>query len=114
MTEDAGFLRRLRSRGEEVLTQVSAELSQNPRFVQAMAGAMRGKEKLDGVVGRALRQMNVPTRSELKRVVARIDALEHEVRALKAGARRKPAARRKTSARRTDTARRKATARRDG
>jgi len=46
MTVDSGFLKRLRSRGEEVFTQVSAELSSSPRFMQAMAGAMRGKEIL--------------------------------------------------------------------
>lgn len=83
MAEDSGFLNRLRSRGQEYLTQVSAELSQNPRFMQAVAGAMRGKEKLEEAVGRVLRQMNVPTRSELKRAVARIDALEKELGARK-------------------------------
>ena len=83
MAEDSGFLNRLRSRGHEYLTQVSAELSQNPRFMQAMAGAMRGKERLEEAVGRVVRQMNVPTRSELKRAVARIDALEKELLALK-------------------------------
>jgi hypothetical protein len=83
MADDSGFLGRLRSRGQEVLTQVSAELGQNPRFMQAVAGAMRGKEKLEEAVGRALRQMNVPTRSELKRALARIDALEKQVAALK-------------------------------
>jgi hypothetical protein len=83
MPIDPGFLSRLRSRGEEVLTQVSAELSTNPRFMQAMAGALRGKEKLEEGVGRVLRQMNVPTRSELRRAVARIDALERELASLK-------------------------------
>ena len=83
MSDDTGFLNRLRERGQEYLTQVSAELSQNPRFMQAMAGAMRGKEKLEKAVGRVLRQMNVPTRSELKRAVARIDALEKELAALR-------------------------------
>jgi hypothetical protein len=83
--KDTGFLNRLRSRGQEVLTQVSAELSQNPRFMQAMAGAIRGKEKLEKAVGRVLRQMNVPSRGEWKRVVARIKALEKEVAAHKRG-----------------------------
>jgi len=92
MTVDAGFLNRLRSRGEEVLSQVSAELSSNPRFMQAMAGALRGKEKLEQAVARVLRQMNVPSRSELKRALARIDALEREMAALKAKARAKPKA----------------------
>jgi polyhydroxyalkanoate synthesis regulator phasin len=82
---DAGFLNRLRSRGQEVLTQVSAELGQNKRFMQAMAGAMHGKELLEEAVGRVLRQMNVPSRSEWKRAVARIEALEKEVAALKRG-----------------------------
>jgi hypothetical protein len=85
MEEDDGFLNRLRSRGQEVLTQVSAELGQNKRFMQAMAGAMRGKERVEEVVGRVVRQMNVPTRSELKRAVARIDALEKQLAALKRG-----------------------------
>jgi polyhydroxyalkanoate synthesis regulator phasin len=83
MADDSGFFDRLRSRGQEVLTQVSAELGQSPRFQQAVAGAMRGKEKLEEAVSRVLRQMNVPTRSELKRAVARIDALEKEMTALK-------------------------------
>jgi polyhydroxyalkanoate synthesis regulator phasin len=87
MTVDHGVLGRLRSRGEELLTQVSAELSSNPRFMRAMAGAMRGKEKIEAGVERVLRQMNVPTRGELKRATARIDALEREIQALKAKAR---------------------------
>ena len=96
MTVDSGFLNRLRSRGEEVLTQVSAELSSNPRFMQAMAGALRGKEKLEQAVSRVLRQMNVPSRSELKRALARIDALEREVAALKRRSRAKAAAKRRS------------------
>jgi len=92
MTDDSGFLNRLRSRGEEVLTQVSAELGSNPRFMRAVAGAMRGKEKLEEAVARALRQMNVPSRAELKRALSRIDALEREVAALKAKPRAKTSA----------------------
>lgn len=98
MTLDPGLLNRLRSRGEQVLTQVSAELSSNPRFMQAMAGALRGKEKLEEAISRVLRQMNVPSRSELKRALARIEALEREMATLKmkarARTRARPAARR--------------------
>ena len=96
---DTGFLNRLRSRGQEVLTQVSAELSQNPRFMQAMAGAMRGKEKLEEAVSRVMRQMNVPSRSELKRALARIEALEKQVASLKRAGRKTSAggARRRTT-----------------
>jgi polyhydroxyalkanoate synthesis regulator phasin len=99
MTVDRGLLDRIRIRGEEVLTQVSAELMSNPRFMKAMEGAMRGREKLEEAVGQALKQMNVPTRSELKRAVSRIETLEREVAALKAKAKARPAAQRKPTAR---------------
>jgi len=95
MTIDQGLLDRLRSRGEEVLTQVSAELMSNPRFLKAMEGAMRGKERLEEAVGQALKQMNVPTRTELKRALSRIETLEREVASLKAKARSRPAVPRK-------------------
>jgi polyhydroxyalkanoate synthesis regulator phasin len=98
MKVDHGLLDRLRSRGEEVLTQVSAELMSNPRFLKAMEGAMRGKERLQEGVGQALKQMNVPTRTELKRALSRIETLEREVASLKK-ARPRPAAARKPVAR---------------
>jgi polyhydroxyalkanoate synthesis regulator phasin len=108
MTVDQGLVERIRSRGEEVLTQVSAELMSNPRLAKAVEAAMRGKVKVEEAAGKAFRQMNVPTRSELKRALSRIDTLEREVAALKARAKgrpfppRKPAARppRKPAARR--------------
>ena len=99
MTVDRGLLDRLRSRGEEVLTQVSAELMSNPRFLKAMEGAFRGKERLGEAVGQALEQMNVPTRTELKRALSRIETLEREVLSLKTKAKARPAAPRKPVAR---------------
>jgi polyhydroxyalkanoate synthesis regulator phasin len=106
MTIDRGILDRIRERGEEVLTQVSAELASSPRLAKAVEGAMRGKQKLEEGVGRALRQMNLPTRSELKRALSRIESLEREVAELKAKAKpraraaapRRPAAARKARA----------------
>lgn len=99
MTVDRGLLDRIRSRGEEVLTVVSGELMSNPRFLKAMEGAMRGREKVEEAVGQALKQMNVPTRSELKRAVSRIETLEREVAALRAKAKSRPAAPRKPAPR---------------
>jgi polyhydroxyalkanoate synthesis regulator phasin len=99
MTVDRGLLDRIRTRGEEVLTQVSGELMSNPRFMKAMEGAMRGREKLEAAVGKVLKQMNVPTRSELKRAVSRIETLEREVAALKARAKARPAPARRPAAR---------------
>jgi hypothetical protein len=88
VTTQRGVFDFLRARGEEFLTQVSNELMGNPRFIQAMQTAMRGKEWMDQAAARALRTMNVPTRTEFKRAVARIDALEREL----AEARRQAAA----------------------
>jgi polyhydroxyalkanoate synthesis regulator phasin len=103
MTIDHGLLDRLRSRGEEVLTQVSAELMSNPRFMKAMEGAIRGKEKLEEAARKAVEQMNVPTRTELKRALSRIETLEREVTSLKAKAKAPSAAARRPAARKART-----------
>jgi polyhydroxyalkanoate synthesis regulator phasin len=105
MTVYRGLLERIRTRGEEVLTQVSAELTSNPRFMKAMEGAVRGKAKLEEAVGQALKQMNVPTRTDLKRALSRIETIEREVAGLKAKAKARPAQARKPAARRPKTAR---------
>jgi polyhydroxyalkanoate synthesis regulator phasin len=67
----------------------------SPRFLKAMEGAMRGKERIEEAVGQALEQMNVPTRTELKRALSRIETLEREVTSLKVKAKTRPAAPRK-------------------
>jgi hypothetical protein len=84
--EDKGILDRLKERGEEVFTQLSGELMSNRHFLKAMEGAMKGKQKLDEAAARALKGMNVPTRTEFKKAVARIENLEEEIRTLRARA----------------------------
>jgi polyhydroxyalkanoate synthesis regulator phasin len=74
---------RLRARGEEVFTQVSNELMANPRFMKAVERAWQGKAKVDKAVAEALKRMNIPTRTEFRRAVARVQALEREVAGLK-------------------------------
>jgi hypothetical protein len=112
VTAQRGVFDFLRSRGEEFLAQVSNELLGNPRFLKAMQAAIRGKEWVDEAVAQALRTMNVPSRTEFKRAVSRIEALEREladVRREAAAAKaapgtaapRKPTTRRKTAARKT-------------
>lgn len=81
--DDKTLFDRLKERGEEVLGQISGELMQNEHFMKAMQGALEGKQRFDRAVGRAMKTMNVPTRSEVKRVASRIDSLESEVAALK-------------------------------
>ena len=96
MTIDKDLIDRLRARGEEVFTQVSAELMSNPRFMKAMEGALKGKERVDSATAQAIKSMNIPTRTEFKRALRRIEGLEGEVADLKA--RLKAAAKTKVSA----------------
>jgi hypothetical protein len=92
MTIDRSLIDRIRARGEEVFGQLSGELMANPRFMKAMAGALRGREKVEEAATLALRQMNVPTRTELRRAVGRIEALEREVVALRGELKRRAVA----------------------
>jgi BMFP domain-containing protein YqiC len=88
VTGSSSVFEKLKARGEEVFGQVASQLSQNPRFMRAMQGAMQGKESVERLVGKALKQMNIPTRTEFKRALARIETLESELAALKARAER--------------------------
>ena len=83
MSEERSIFDRLKERGEEVFTQLSGELMSNPHFMKAMEGALRGKAMVDEGVARALKTMNVPTRGDFKKVLARLEALEAEVAGLK-------------------------------
>jgi hypothetical protein len=81
MSEEETIFERIKARGEVMFQQVSGELMANPRFMAAMQSALRGKEKLDDAAARALKAMNVPTRTEFKKALRRIDALENELAA---------------------------------
>ena len=105
MNVDRGLLERIRARGEEVLTQVSSELTSNPRFMKAVESAVRGKERLEEAVSQALKRMNVPSRTELKRALSRIETLEREVATLKAKAKARPASPKRPAGRKARPAR---------
>lgn len=90
MSERTSVFDTLKARGEEVFARVTNELMANPRFAKAMQAAWQGKEKLDQAVGRVLKQMNIPTRTEFKKALRRIEVLEQEVAALKVRASRPP------------------------
>ncbi|HEX6740044.1 MAG TPA: hypothetical protein VF310_17320 [Vicinamibacteria bacterium] len=94
-TRPKSVFEKLKERGEEVFTQVSNELMSNEHFMKALQGAMRGKEKLEQGVSRTLKTMNIPTRTEFKRALSRIEALEKELAAVKTQPAPKPKAPRK-------------------
>ena len=95
MTKARSVLERLKEQGEEVLNRISDEVMSSEYFAKAMQGAMKGKEMIDQAVGKALKQMNIPTRSEFRRAVQRIDALERELSDMKEAAAAKKARPRK-------------------
>ena len=99
----------LRTRGSAFVSLVSNELMSNPAFLKAMQTAYRGGERLNGAVERALKTMNVPSRSEFKRLVARMDALERELAAAREAQARPAPAAKKRAARKTVARRRKGT-----
>jgi hypothetical protein len=74
----------LKERGEEVMNQISGELMQNPAFIKAMQGAIKGKEKIEEAATQALRGMNIPTRTEFKKALSKIESLERELAVQKA------------------------------
>ena len=84
MRDAASMFGLLKAKGEEVFAQVSSELMSNPRFMKAMETAFKGKAKLDEAVAQALRTANIPTRTEFKRALRRVEALETQVEELKA------------------------------
>jgi len=90
VTVDKSLIERLKARGEEVFGQISSQLTANTQFMKAMEHAVRGKQTMDEAVGRVLKQMNIPTRTEFKKALHRIEALEAELAQLKAARAARP------------------------
>jgi hypothetical protein len=97
----------LRARGSAFVSLVSNELMGNPAFLKAMQTAYRGGERINEAVGKALKTMNVPSRTEFKRLAARVEALEAELAALRERAAPAPKPARRTRKTRPAGARRK-------
>jgi len=86
MREATSVFEALRAKGEEFFGAVSAELMSNPRFMKAVETAWKGKAKLDEAVAQALKSANIPTRTEFKSALRRIDALDARVKELETAA----------------------------
>jgi len=102
---------RLRSRSEEVLTQLSGELMSNPQFARAVQQAVKGKRFLDDAAASALKRANIPTRTEFRRAEARVESLEAEVADLRERLVRAEKAAARPSGRKKKTASKKASSR---
>jgi polyhydroxyalkanoate synthesis regulator phasin len=84
MVED--LFRSLRSKGEELVTEVSNRILANPAFVEVLKQGMVVGEAAEKQIGTVLKKMNVATRKDLSKMEARIAALESELAELKSAA----------------------------
>ena len=88
MVED--LFRALRSKGEELVTEVSNRILANPAFVEILKQGMVVGEVVEKQVGVALKKMNVATRKDLSKMEARIAELESELADLKSAGAKRP------------------------
>ncbi len=70
-------------KGEEIFQTVSGRLLEQPAVAKAFEAAMAGKSKVDEGVAKALKRMNVQTRSEFRGLRSRVDGLEIQVSELR-------------------------------
>ena len=70
-------------KGEEIFQTVSGRLLEQPAVAKAYEAAMAGKSKVDEGVAKALKRMNVQTRSEFRGLRSRVDGLEIQVSELR-------------------------------
>lgn len=82
------LIQQLMGRGEEFATEVTNRLLANEAFVEMLKKGIAVKEVVDKQVADGLKRMNVATRKDLARMEARIAAVEAELEAAKAPARK--------------------------
>lgn len=70
-------------KGEEIFQNVSGKLLERPAVQKAVEAAMVGKSKVDEQFGKALKRMNVQTRSEFRGLKSRVESLEMQVAELR-------------------------------
>lgn len=73
---NGGLFQLLKAQGQEFFGQLAGALMSDPRFMRAMERAWQGKAALESAAARALKEMNIPTRTEFQKAVKRIEALE--------------------------------------
>lgn len=71
----------LRTRGEELVAEISNNLLANPAFIEMLKKGMAVKEVVDQQVAQALKRMNLVTRKDLQKLEQRLAALEAQLAA---------------------------------
>lgn len=71
----------LRTRGEELVAEISNNLLANPAFIEMLKKGMAVKEVVDQQVAQTLKRMNLATRKDLQKLEQRLAALEAQLAA---------------------------------
>jgi polyhydroxyalkanoate synthesis regulator phasin len=101
--DEGGFVERLAERGEEAVTRLVDELSNNARVSDALGKAMSAKGKVDAGARRTLSQMGVAAADELKDLRKQIERLEGRLARLEGGGSKAPRSSSRASAKSSET-----------
>jgi polyhydroxyalkanoate synthesis regulator phasin len=101
--DEGGLVGRLAERGEEAVTRLVDELSNNPRVTDALGKAMSAKGKVDAGARRTLSQIGVAAADELKDLRKQIERLERRLARLEGGGSAGTGSSSGTSAKRSET-----------
>jgi len=83
MTDNGEGLRgRLSARGEEALGEVAQALLDNPVFKQMLEAAFGARDAASNATAQALKNLNLPTASEVDRLARRLRALSERLEAV--------------------------------
>jgi hypothetical protein len=78
--EDDAILKRLYGFGEERLTRLAEELLSNPRFADALSRALQSafatKGKMDRNMQTLLGLLNLPSRTDVNRLLTKLEAIQ--------------------------------------
>ena len=82
MSEGEGLRGRLSARGEEALGDVAQALLENPVFKQVLEAAFGARDAASNVTSQAMKNLNVPTASEVDRLTRRLRSLSERLEAV--------------------------------
>ena len=77
-----GLRGRLSARGEEALTELAQALLENPIFKQVLDRAFGARDAANSATSQALKNLNVPSASEVDRLERRLRALSERLEAV--------------------------------
>ena len=81
-THEGGLRGRLSARGEEALAEVAQALLDNPVFKQILDRAFGARDAANSATAQAMKNLNLPSASEVDRLARRLRALSERLDAV--------------------------------